>query len=661
MLRDHNELFNIAFCVFAGKAKEVNWEKAEKPIIHDWDLITWGPEAKLLSKVMVKSWNKHGKGLIKSVKNAFTLDQNISVDRKKIESAFKRHKNIGKKIWKDSNKKAVAILKATSYRALGHFKKQSRKRTKAEVDDAFDLFIANALSDHIEAYLKEYPERVLHPEIIRLVELAEASDELRDVDKALLLERIKKIDTLGPNYVTNVADVNVGRAWTYSGLELAYQNEVEEYMWVAHLDDPNRPCSPCTRLHGKRFNVLITRDKVLKVLAEKDPDKISEIAPFPRVEDLDAKSPEEIMNGAHSPPAHNRCFAEGTEVYTNKGWKFFEDLNGEELFLSRKKSGELEWVKAIRYIEYKHEGKMIRLLTNSFELITTKDHSQPFEKRVDRRKNGRKYELFMKPMEEVVKHQKYRIPRTAFWNAKENKCSKLEARFLGWFLSEGNASKVVGLNKWKYQVKIAQNYENLFTVIRDIIGIGEIHMENEAIYIPISEERYNELKSYGIVAGNKIIPNKIKESSIEIIQEFLKTYIKGDGSRKKYKWKEKNLESEAIIFHASSKKMAEDLGELILKCGGYPYFYIDRKKGDEMTCPRTGKKYCIKNDQWRILWNKSKYSLSCHIKVEEIDYNGYVRDVELEKNHVLWIRYKGKTCFSGNCRCDIIFLWKRSI
>ena len=36
-------------------------------------------------------------------------------------------------------------------------------------------------------------------------------------------------------------------------------------------------------------------------------------------------------------------------------------------------------------------------------------------------------------------------------------------------------------------------------------------------------------------------------------------------------------------------------------------------------------------------------------------YNDYVYDVELSKNHVLWIRYKGKTCFSGNCECMFIY------
>lgn len=38
----------------------------------------------------------------------------------------------------------------------------------------------------------------------------------------------------------------------------------------------------------------------------------------------------------------------------------------------------------------------------------------------------------------------------------------------------------------------------------------------------------------------------------------------------------------------------------------------------------------------------------------EIDYDGMVYDVELERNHTLFIRYNGKVMLSGNCRCTII-------
>jgi len=42
------------------------------------------------------------------------------------------------------------------------------------------------------------------------------------------------------------------------------------------------------------------------------------------------------------------------------------------------------------------------------------------------------------------------------------------------------------------------------------------------------------------------------------------------------------------------------------------------------------------------------------IKKEIVNYNDYAYCVDIEKNHTLWVRRNGKTCWSGNCRCAIV-------
>ena len=44
-----------------------------------------------------------------------------------------------------------------------------------------------------------------------------------------------------------------------------------------------------------------------------------------------------------------------------------------------------------------------------------------------------------------------------------------------------------------------------------------------------------------------------------------------------------------------------------------------------------------------------------------IDYDGMVYDVTLPKNHILWVRQNGKTCFSGNCRCYTTYLYRENL
>ena len=99
--------------------------------------------------------------------------------------------------------------------------------------------------------------------------------------------------------------------------------------------------------------------------------------------------------------------------------------------------------------------------------------------------------------------------------------------------------------------------------------------------------------------------------------------------------------------------MAGDIGELILKAGGYPSYRIKNNAGKEVKF-KNGV-YKIKRDQYIISWNHSKNAWfgdkrkGCFI--DKINYDGMVYDVELPRNHILWVKHNGKTCFSGNCRC----------
>jgi len=54
-------------------------------------------------------------------------------------------------------------------------------------------------------------------------------------------------------------------------------------------------------------------------------------------------------------------------------------------------------------------------------------------------------------------------------------------------------------------------------------------------------------------------------------------------------------------------------------------------------------------DTWRNHFTVSIKNLS----IKRMSYNDFAYCVELEKNHTLFVRRNGKTCWSGNCRCTI--------
>lgn len=71
------------------------------------------------------------------------------------------------------------------------------------------------------------------------------------------------------------------------------------------------------------------------------------------------------------------CFDKNTEVLTNNGWKFFEDVNiNEDLFLSREpNTKQLEWVNAVKYINYHYFGKMYSYKGRHIDICVTDNHN----------------------------------------------------------------------------------------------------------------------------------------------------------------------------------------------------------------------------------------------------------------------------------------------
>lgn len=168
-----------------------------------------------------------------------------------------------------------------------------------------------------------------------------------------------------------------------------------------------------------------------------------------------------------------------------------------------------------------------------------------------------------------------------------------------------------------------------------------------------------ELASYFMTLGKaheKHIPDWFMKQPPEILRLFLDAYRLGDGSTREIVKPEKHLKSIERRYFTSSIRLAEQIGECILKVGNYPYFYIQKCGGKKVSF-RNGD-YIINRDVWVIAENTSPHSVhnaspSCRhrgIQITEEYYDDMVYCAELEKNHVLWVRRNGRTAWCGNCR-----------
>ena len=188
------------------------------------------------------------------------------------------------------------------------------------------------------------------------------------------------------------------------------------------------------------------------------------------------------------------------------------------------------------------------------------------------------------------------------------------------------------------------------------IGI-KYHKKKDGFHC-YNKELYNQLLPFG-KSFEKYIPEDIKSATQNIIKVFLDAFIAGDGHiREGSNWKGDNFNEERQYF-TSSKRMADDLGELIIKIGRRPSFHLDRNK-DKWIKFRNGT-YKINHNLWRISECYAQYASLCNMEIKEIDYKDYSYCVELEKNHTLWVRRNGKTCWCGNCRCVIVPITRNNL
>jgi len=351
------------------------------------------------------------------------------------------------------------------------------------------------------------------------------------------------------------------------------------------------------------------------------------------------------------PPLHPNSYEKSTETYTRDGFKLIKDIKiGEEILSLNPKTFNLEWVKVKNLVSHKQE-KLISFKSRNLDLEVTPNHSMFYQKRWDKRMGRNNFEFIEAnkiPSEAI-------LYRSSKWQGKEidnvsigkyKISSDLFCRFMGWWLSEGSVTKR-GDNCYQISISQKKYFEEMYN---DLIDLPvKLQISNDKISFNDTD-----FGKYLIQFGKsfeKFVPNTIKEMKPEYIRIFLDAFRLGDGSTRKAKeWKDGNFKDELSYF-TSSKRLADDLGELIIKVGRRPSYYLQKNK-DKAVKHKNGI-YIGNYDIWIIRECYSQNALLNNIEVKKIDYNDTVYCVELEKYHTLYVRRNGKCVWCGNCRCDL--------
>lgn len=425
-------------------------------------------------------------------------------------------------------------------------------------------------------------------------------------------EIMDDVDNITSNRAETIARSEVIKASSKGTEQAMDEAGIENVIWLATEDD--RTCEQCEGFHETRWE----RD---------NPDR-----PMP-VEDT-----------------HPNSYDEKTEVLTESGWKLVKDIEeGEKCWSMNPRTHKLELVEVTETFEHK-EDEMLHFFNRSFDMKVTKDHNMFYQPKPYKEWG------FLKA-HTLQDRYSGKIARTGKWQG-ENKESlmlgnkeidiNLYAEFMGWYLSEGSVTEG-RVHIAQDQEKNSKNYKVIEELLMEI-GFDFYGCEN---YFEIKDEKLaNQLKDYG-KCNEKYIPEEIKQSTKEVIRIFLDTYLKGDGYQREnsFKGKKGNFKDEKEYF-TSSKQMADDIGELILKVGNRPSYKLQGNKGREVE-HRNGK-YTGNFDIWRIREcycdNASLYRMNVEVK----PYSKKAYCLQLPKYHTLYVRRNGKCAWSGNCRCTIV-------
>ncbi|MBU0929947.1 MAG: hypothetical protein KJ623_02655 [Nanoarchaeota archaeon] len=348
------------------------------------------------------------------------------------------------------------------------------------------------------------------------------------------------------------------------------------------------------------------------------------------------------------------CYDDKTEVLTEEGWKFFKDLSMQHNICTLNPSNDsIEFHKPKYLVNFNHHKELIAVENQTLDIQVTPDHNMYLCSQNDYRKDNLNFKFVKaKDMEfqSVIKRignwigfeeEYFVLPSVPIGHYEGNQVMMHASpeikilmddwvSFIGIWIAEGSVSKD--------QITIAQKVPEKTKKIKELLDKlpFKISRDNKSGFFYIYNKQLAEyLKQFG-KAYDKFVPMNIKNLSSRQLELFLEWYCLGDGT---------NMKEGFRIFYTSSKKLADDVQELLLKVG---------KVG--IVKQRQGKGKVWIKDHWA---DASRIQFEIHERVKKLDswidkrdikkikYEGLVYCAEVE-NHIMYVRRNGKPYWCGN-------------
>ena len=333
------------------------------------------------------------------------------------------------------------------------------------------------------------------------------------------------------------------------------------------------------------------------------------------------------------------CFHKDTEIFTKDGWKLVKDVKVDEEVITRKPiTGELEFRPVIATQNYKNVGKLVQFKHRSFEILVTPDHKMYLEDPI--KKTYRFVEAKDFP-------RSGHIPQFGIWNSEPaieffGYKADVFLEFLGWFISEGFCYKHATICIAQGQV----HKENRDKIKNCLDKMGVVYKEKENLFmVSLPQGLTAHLYSLGR-SWEKHIPRIYLDLPPKQLKILFDALVDGDGHRAK----RKEGRRDEIDYYTSSKLLADDVQEIILKLG-YSANISVRDRIGKRCCQKVRPfnpgitrhlSYCLSVRYTKFLDLKRTTK-------QYVDYNDDVYCVTVPPYHTIYVRYKGKPLWIGQC------------
>jgi len=354
------------------------------------------------------------------------------------------------------------------------------------------------------------------------------------------------------------------------------------------------------------------------------------------------------------------CYDEETEVLTSSGWRYFRELTPtDKICTLNPQTHEIEYQVPEALVSFAHHRKMVSIKNRAIDILVTPDHNMYIETQQDYKKGRRKFR-FVKARD--LQSQSL-VMRTGRWEGAEEATFVLPSvtvtdlrisqgqiqetwplqipmdewlEFFGVWLSDGCTSKNERESFGSYSVVISQKKSPQREEIREMLRRFPIKFADDGRQFYVHDKRLGHYLDQFGSAPEKFVPDYVKRLSPRQIKIFLNWFAKGDATQ---------MTNGFRIFYTSSKRLADDIQELLLKIGHVGL--VKSRKREE-------RRWIVNHwanasrTQYEVIERVRKVNSWLDSRdFQTVSYEGKVYCATV-KNHIMYIRRNGKPLWCGN-------------